>query len=163
MKTLFLILIFILVAAYAYVTVSERQKQRLIRERRPMMREIINKQEFRKALYQLRHTKRKESVKPERIPQEDIQEDIQEDVQEETLPYEDYNYYDDYDAEKLKKEPASSARPVRSLQDAGEKHLPSSQDPAPDDYPEPSENYPREDAYPETKATSHQHKTTAAE
>ena len=157
MKTLLLILIFIFVASYAYITVSERQKQRQIKERRPKMREMVNKQEFRKALYQLRHTKRKKITEPENTKtEEQVEKPID---QEENLPYDDDSYYNQYDAETLKKQPSTSARPIKNIpQEGSARPLPRRTSP-PSRYDEPMEieddtenNYPPaeyEDSYPE--------------
>ena len=111
MKNIGLIIIFSLILGYAYVTISERQEQRLIRERRPKIQDMVNKYEFRRSLYQIRQTR--ERMKEEPSPQAAEEKPVINPVP----PAEDNLRNDEEYLNKLKEEQATPAQPIEQPAD----------------------------------------------
>jgi hypothetical protein len=104
LKNFLLLILFFIIVGYAYVSVSERQKQRLIRERRPKIQEMVNKYEFRRALYQIRQTRKikedgQQTTEPEEVTPEEKAEDEKQREEVETF-------------DRMKSEPSTPAQPI---------------------------------------------------
>jgi len=112
LKNIGLIIIFALILGYAYVTISERQEQRLIRQRRPKIQDMVNKYEFRRSLYQIRQTRerlKEEESKPQAAEEKPVMNPVP--------PAEDNLRNDEEYLNKLKEEQATPAQPIEQPAD----------------------------------------------
>ena len=106
LKNFVLIVIFFLIVGYAYITVSERQQQRLIRERRPKIQQMFDKYEFRRALYQIRDARDRAKDTPQQAQPSPNEENT-------TRPRPDEPLRNDMEyLERLKSERSTPAQPI---------------------------------------------------
>jgi hypothetical protein len=108
LKNFLLLILFFIIVGYAYITISEHQKQRLIRERRPRIQEMVDKYEFKRALYQIRQTREKTKGDAQ---DNDRPEEGQEAKKDEKS--DDDGMQQDMEAlERMKSEPSTPAQPI---------------------------------------------------
>ena len=111
LKNFGLIVLFFIIIGYAYITVSERQQQRLIRERRPKVQQMFNREEFRRSLYQLREARERAKDQPQQTIPLTNDDNAARPRPNEPLR-DDMNYL-----EHLKTEPSTPAQPIENLYD----------------------------------------------
>jgi len=111
LKNFVLIVLFFIIVGYAYITVSERQQQRLIRERRPKVQQMFNREEFRRSLYQIREARERAQDPAQQTLKAPNDENAVRSRPDEPLRN-DMNYL-----EHLKTEPSTPAQPIENLYD----------------------------------------------